>query len=134
MFRTVTFAPMMVAAGTAWAAPMPHHDMATPAQHSILVQTEQADLPKTGPGCPSAGTRSPLTTQRTNATFLNRKGFPLKLYWIDTLGKWQARGEIAPNGSQITSSFVGHRWVLLDADGRCVGAPIVVKGNLTYPF
>lgn len=86
----------------------------------------------TGPGCPSLPQRSPFTGKRATVFFHNKNGQqPLKLYWIDGIGNWEKKEEIAPGKSTSISTIIGARWVLVDQDGKCVSTTSVSLPNTT---
>lgn len=98
-------------------------------------QGRSIEPPSTGPGCPRQGTRSPQTNARAKVTFLNSNaGGTLSVNWVDLNGNWVHYGNIARGGQYVVDSFVGHTWVILNANGRCIGAPVVSPGQPTFAY
>ena len=132
MRHASTVAALSLLIGTAGAA------TARPAPDASLGQRVGVDVmpveaAQTGPGCPTLPVRSPFTGKRASAYFQNRSGQqPLKLYWIDGVGGWQFKEEIAPGKSTSVGTIVGARFVLVDPTGRCVQTPIVNLPNSTF--
>ncbi len=111
---------------------------ATPPQAAPKVtqaQTRQTEPPSTGPGCPRQGTRSPHATARAKVTFLNTNaGGTITINWIDFDGNWVHYANVARGRQFDSNSFVGHVWVVLDANGRCIGTPVVSTGTPTFAY
>ena len=90
--------------------------------------------PITGPNCPPRRARSPGTQARAQTTFVNGNNFTISLYWVDFDGNSVHYGDIAPRRSLVLQSYVGHLWVALDRNGRCLGYSAVPAGQPTLAF
>ena len=101
----------------------------------VQPQARQVEPPSTGPGCPRQGTRSPRSNARAKVTFLNTNaGGTISINWIDFDGNWVNYASVARGRQFDSNSFVGHAWVVLDANGRCIGTPVVSSGSPTFAY
>lgn len=50
--------------------------------------------------------------------FVNRLAEPLELFWLDFDGARQSYGRVEAGGRRTMGTYVGHRWVAVDAAGR----------------
>lgn len=53
-----------------------------------------------------------------NLRVRNDTGGPVSLWWLDSRGKRQAYGRVAPGGVSEQHTFSGHVWVITDAAGK----------------
>ena len=68
----------------------------------------QADLPR----------RSRHTGEATTIAFCNRSAVEVELFWLAFDGRRRSYGKIVPGGRRPMSTYEGHVWLVLDAQGR----------------
>jgi len=87
------------------------------------------ELPKTVATKESSGldpARAPRASRRTgeetSLLFINRTSGEVNLYWLDSGGKRQSYGKLAPGERREQHTFAGHVWLVTDVQGK----PLVV--------
>ncbi|MCS6775211.1 MAG: prolyl oligopeptidase family serine peptidase [Chloroherpetonaceae bacterium] len=64
----------------------------------------------------------PLASRRTgpetHLTFVNRMAQTVTLFWVDTEGRRQSYGTLAPGQSREQHTYAGHVWVIVGEDNR----------------
>jgi hypothetical protein len=91
--------------------------------------------PFTGPNCPRGGTRSARVTNRTRISFRNQNtGGEINVFWINFDGNWERYATLRQGQSYSSNSFEGHFWVVLDEQGRCLGAPTAIGFESSFVF
>ena len=102
---------------------------------SYPAPARQIEPPSTGPGCPRQGHALAAGNARAKVTFLNTNaGGTISINWIDFDGNWVHYASVARGRQFDSNSFVGHAWVVLDANGRCIGTPVVSSGSPTFAY
>ncbi|MBB6306728.1 hypothetical protein [Xanthobacter tagetidis] len=78
--------------------------------------------PDVGRGCPPPGSvRSPATNVPVKVLFYNGTQVPLDIMWIDFNGQWKAYHRLKPDSNATQSTYAGHAWIAVDANGNCHG-------------
>jgi dipeptidyl-peptidase-4 len=54
--------------------------------------------------------------------FRNARSQPVELLWIDSDGQRRSYGKVEPGGRHAQGTFAGHNWLVLDEQGRTLGA------------
>jgi len=90
--------------------------------------------PLEGPGCPRVGTTSPRTSERTTMTINNPNRRNYTVYWIDFGGSPVPYAEMQGRTRYTVNTFVGHVWVLVGANGRCLTVFRAQPGNPEFTF
>jgi hypothetical protein len=65
----------------------------------------------------------------THIEFVNDIAQPVKLYWLNDLGKRVLYATIPPGRSVEQQTYLGNPWVLTDASGGCVGYVLPPKAR-----
>ena len=68
----------------------------------------QVDLPR----------RSTRTGDETSLAFHNRSTVEIELFWLAPDAQRRSYGKVAPGGQRQMSTFEGHVWLVMDANGR----------------
>ncbi len=87
------------------------HERKTGANRITLPPLPTADV---------ANARSRGTSESTTILFINRLDVDLRIFWIDFDGGRRPYGRVKGGRSNELPTYVGHRWVLVDADGMDV--------------
>ncbi len=90
---------------------------------SCEVTTDSAtNQPAIRNGLPLSSKRASLRTgEETSITFINRTEGEVRIFWLDPDGRRQGYGSLEPGGSRNQHTFAGHRWLVVDRDGRDIG-------------
>jgi hypothetical protein len=59
-------------------------------------------------------------TASTHIVFENRAADPVRVYWIDTVGKREPYSRLKPGESVTQQTYDTEPWVVTDATGRCL--------------
>ncbi|HVK25997.1 MAG TPA: hypothetical protein VM677_31960 [Actinokineospora sp.] len=62
--------------------------------------------------------RSPPSDQAVALTFINETEGPVDILWLDFEGDLTRYTSLAPDGEYLQPTYVGHIWIVRDADGR----------------
>ncbi|MCY3003541.1 MAG: prolyl oligopeptidase family serine peptidase [Planctomycetota bacterium] len=54
--------------------------------------------------------------------FRNARSNPIEVLWIDSEGQRRSYGKVEPGGRHAQGTFAGHNWLVLDEQGRTLGA------------
>jgi dipeptidyl aminopeptidase/acylaminoacyl peptidase len=65
--------------------------------------------------------RAPPRGTESSITFENKTKNRLEIFWLDGDGGKQSYGKIEPNASRDQHTFGGHRWLIVDENGRHLG-------------
>ena len=94
-------------------------------QVSSTVASRVLDIqPQTAPsaGCPGeAGLRSVSGTKKAELIFINQKGIPAKIYWIDYSGARIFYFNLSPSQSLKVNTKLDNSWVVTDSSNVCLG-------------
>jgi type II secretory pathway pseudopilin PulG len=92
---------------------------------SSAVASRVLDIqPQTAPsaGCPGEeNLRSMSNSKKAEMTFLNQKGTPVKVYWIDYSGTRVFYSDLASSQSLKVKTSTNHPWVVTDSSQVCLG-------------
>jgi hypothetical protein len=91
-----------------------------------VARIEYIALP-TRPPSRESELRSGDSTKRSTIRFVNRSDRAVKLYWVDSEGKRQARGTLDSGESLNQRTFASHAWVAADKDEKAIA--IFVAGE-----
>jgi hypothetical protein len=75
--------------------------------------------------------RSESSLVSTNILFINRKPFPVKVYWIDFTGKRQHYFDLEPNQVRWQQTFTTHPWVITNTAGNQPCQDVFLPPSLT---
>ena len=91
-----------------------------------------APLPATHPtGCGSA---TVSTGAPTTLFFQNHTGAPVAIFWMNGAGQpvYYATLGSAPSWNMPQRTYIGHAWIAISRDGRCLGSTIADASDKTY--
>ncbi|MDB6069685.1 MAG: ptpA 2 [Verrucomicrobiales bacterium] len=63
-------------------------------------------------------------------TIVNATGAEVEAFWVDSEGKFQSYGKIAPRGEMVQHTFAGHHWVVKDPAGQPFAAFTAAPGSM----
>lgn len=75
--------------------------------------------------------RSPGSTVATTITFANGRASAIKVFWLDFNGQRVPYLTVAPQGSALQQTFVGHIWVATDEQGTCLDVHVATAAPIT---
>jgi VHL beta domain/TIR domain len=81
----------------------------------------RASAPIAVAGTNEASLKSLPSTAKAEVSFRNERGAPIHVYWITFDGTRRKYTDLAPGASGRLATFLGHPWVVTDADDRCLG-------------
>ncbi len=70
---------------------------------------------------------STQTGAETSITFVNRTEGEVEIYWIDSAGQRQQYATLAAGERHQQHTYAGHSWLVIDKDGRTLGAFVATE-------
>lgn len=73
-------------------------------------------------GCPEeASLRSSSNTKKAKLTFINQKGIPIQIYWINDSGTRVFYNSLSPSRSLKVKTNLNNSWIVTDSSNVCLG-------------